>query len=469
MAMGWLRALAQRIGGAVGYTPPTQAGQQVIAPPAGGPAFRYSSALDSPRTPITRRITFTRLANLIDAGDQAEITDCLQLFEEMEREDARLRSVGRTRCKALLNLPYEIVSAAEVEEEESDKTIADETAAFCRERLSKLKSFRTALRHLSRAILNNLSVLELVWDAGSLELTHLQPIPSWRLTMKPQESLDVRVITEQDRVYGIVAASPQFVVHVPEPASGSPLSESLLRSLAVIWLLKKLALADWGTFCERFGMPTAVGKYPPAATPAEKTELAEFLDKFGSRGWLMASTATVVEFLEAAQRGTSPYDGFMAALNREIAIAVLGANLSSDTTGGTGTFAAAEVQENVRDDLRDADMEAEGCTIREQILRPMVVFHFGAEAPVPYFRRVKPETIDRLNETNVLAGAQRLGMKIGADWAYERLAIRKPEEGEETLTASMDLFGAALEEGGRETPKNRNAETPKAEDEEEED
>jgi phage gp29-like protein len=295
--------------------------------------------------------------------------------------------------------------------------------------------------------------VELVWGEGS-QLIDLVPVWSWRLTMKPQEGFGIRVTTDADPIWGIPAEAPKFVVHAPESQSGSPISDSLMRCVAILWLFKKLALADWGIFCEVFGMPVRIGKYPPGASPEEKKQLFEMLEKMGANTWGAFSAGTEIELTEAVNRGTSPFEAFISLINREFGVAFTGGNLPTDTTGGTGTFAAANVQEGVREDLRDADIADESCMVREQMLTPMVQFAFGPDAPVPYFQRVKPEAIDRLNEANVIQAAQRAGMKVGLEWAHKRLSIPKPDADDEALRPSMDLFGAALEEG------EENAETP---------
>jgi hypothetical protein len=133
-------------------------------------------------------------------------------------------------------------------------------------------------------------------------------------------------------------------------------------------------------------------------------------------------------------------------------IAWLGGNLTSDTTGGTGTFAAADVQNQVRDNLRDDDIKREGRTVREQIIRPIVAFGFhGRDVPVPYFRRVKPQTIDRIKEAELMYKAQHIGMDVAESWARERLGIPKPKVDEngqrEAVLESPDAFEDGIKEG----------------------
>ena len=409
-----------------------------------GRVFRYDPNLDTLRSHLTKRITFAKLDRVLRGGDDGDITEALQLFEEIEASDLRLRNLANTRRLAVSGLDYEIVGAAE-EREGVDQKLADDAAAYARETIEGLKGFRKGLKHLPTAIGPNLAVLETVWEYG--RPVEVVPIPTWRLTMNLRESLDIRVLTTEDRTYGVVADGPKFMVHVPNSKCGSPLAHGISRATAWIWLFKKLALSDWGTFCEIFGMPVRVGKYPPNASSEEKNALKEMLQGLGSNAWAMVSSAVTLDLAESSQRGTSPYEAFMNALNRELAIGWLGGNLTSDTTGGTGTYAAAEVQDQVREDLRDDDIKSEEETLDDQFLAPLVTLKFGPDTPVPHFRRITPDNVDRVLEGNVMRVAQAAGVQVPRKWAYERLGIPEPEEGEAILEP-VDAFEAGVTEGG---------------------
>jgi len=228
----------------------------------------------------------------------------------------------------------------------------------------------------------------------------------------------------------------------------TPLSAVVIsEAQAWIWLIKKLALSDWATFCEIFGMPVRIGKHGPNASPEEKNQLKTMLAGMGSTAWAMVSQAVQLELAESSSRGIAPYEAILNFCNREISVLWLGGNLTSDTTGGTGTHAAASVQDEVREDLRDDDLQCEARTVRNQLIGPMVELRFpGRDAPLPVFRRRKPETIDRLREAQVMRAAQGAGVAIPRDWAYKRLDIPRPESAEDVLEPTDAFVDAVREE-----------------------
>ena len=64
----------------------------------------------------------------------------------------------------------------------------------------------------------------------------------------------------------------------------------------------------------------------------------------------------------------------------------------------------------------------------------MVELRFpGRVVPMPVFRRVKPETVNRTAEATLMKAAQNAGITIPRKWAYDRLNIPEPKAGEEVL------------------------------------
>ena len=414
--------------------------------PHSGRFYAYDPAIDSMRDDLTKKLTFSKLATLLRNSDDGDITDALELFEDMEKWDPRLASVAETRRRAVSGLPYEIVSAADVRDDVKDKKLAEESAGFVREQFDSIPDFDIALEHLSDAIGPNLAVLEQVWEDG--RIVEAFEIPSERLTMDLTKSTDIRVLTAEHQVNGIVAKSPKFVVHIPKSTTRSPIAKSLTRAQATIWLVKRLALADWAAFVEIFGLPVRVGRYTGQPSSSEKAAMVKMLKNIGSNAWAMISEGMQIDFVEATNRGVSPHQAIMNYCSREQSILWLGGNLTSDTTGGTGTFAAADVQDELRGDLRDDDIRREARTLREQIIRPMVEIGMARmNVPLPYFQRVTPETIDRIKEAVLIDKSQRIGLDVSEDGARKRLGgIPKPQEGD-TILKPPDAFAEGLTEG----------------------
>ncbi|MCJ7819004.1 MAG: DUF935 domain-containing protein, partial [Syntrophales bacterium] len=103
--------------------------------------------------------------------------------------------------------------------------------------------------------------------------------------------------------------------------------------------------------------------------------------------------------------------------------AVLGQTLTTDTTGSTGTYAAAGVHAQVRRDLVEADAQSLAATLREQLLRPLVGFNFGWDKPVPWFRFRFEEETDLKTLSEVYRNLAAMGVPLDMEHVAERFGI----------------------------------------------
>jgi len=380
-------------------------------------------------------LTPSRLVQILRAADEGAIDLAIQLYEQMEEKDAHLYSVAQTRRLGLTGLEWQVISAGEVHEG-IDRAPAEEAADYCRRRLATLDRFEQALRHLALALGRNVSVVEIVWDivGGHHEVVDLVPVDFGRLAV--DDLGRIRILTRESPYEGIVPPPNKFILHTPQSASGHPMRGGLLRVSALAYLAKHFAMKDWLVFAEVFGMPIRVARYEPSATPEEKRELLRMLRDLGSAAAGIFSKAVELEIKEVSKGplGGPPYPSICNFFNRELSKAWLGQTLTADTAEMTGTYAAAEVHDRVRADIREDDIRHEGWTIRRDLLGPMVRIRFGDSVPVPYFRR----RFDRNNDPEKLAkvlstAVNELGARVPARWAHETLGIPRAGQGEEPL------------------------------------
>lgn len=379
---------------------------------------------DSIRDYPSAGLTPSRLAAVLREADDGSLSSAMQLYEEMEEKDAHLFAIANTRRLALTGLDWQIVSAADVHDG-TDRAMADEAAAHAREVLNGLDGFEEVLQHLSLAIGRNIAVAELEWDfvGGRMRLVDVAPVEFTRIVF---DSLNrPRILTEDAPREGIELPPFKFILHTPHSVSGHPQRGGLLRVTAMAYLAKNLALKDWMIFAEVFGMPVRIARYEPTATAEEKRELLRMLETLGSNAAGVFSRAVELQIIEA-NRGTAgpPYERLVEFLNREMSKAWLGQTLTTDISGQSGSVAATQIHENVRQDVLADDLRKEARTIRRDLLTPLTRMQFGEAAPVPFFRRKIKQSTDAATLVDVLDGAvNRLGLKVPSSWAHEALGI----------------------------------------------
>ncbi len=387
-------------------------------------------------------LTPQRLLSIFREADTGALSSQMALFEQMEERDAHLYSVANTRRLAITGLPWEVISAAEMpgwgvgrHANSPDKRLADEAAAHCDAALRDCGSFDSALAHMALALGRNISVVELVWEANrdGLAIVDFIPIDFERLMF--DRNGELRILTDDSQFEGIALPPNKFIVHIPHPRSAHPMRGGLSRVTSIAYLAKHFAIKDWLVFAEVFGMPVRIARYQPTATEKEKRELLTMLRQLGADATGIFSKAVEVEIMQTRLPGeTNLYENIAHYFDREMSKAWLGQTLTTDTLRTRASAGAAAVHDRVRRDLRDDDLRREANTIRRDVLTPLTRFQFGANAPVPFFRRIPDQSLDPHSLAQVLSVAVNdLGARIPATWAHASLGLPQAQEGESTL------------------------------------
>jgi len=301
---------------------------------------------------------------------------------------------------------------------------------------------RRTIAQLLAATPHGYAGVELLWQTrgASLTIDDVVEVPQRRLTYLPRSAEPMpetpRLLTEDEPVFGIDLPAWKFVVHRYRAAGGSPTRAGLMRTCAWLYLFKHYDIKDWAAFLEVYGMPLRLGKYQPGAGKEDRDALLLAVRSIGHDAAGIISSSTEIEFVESAKGTASSdlFERFVNLLNKEMAQAVLGQTLTSDV-GSVGSLAAAQVHDEVRFDLMEADATALAETVTTQILRPLVGFNRGWDVPVPRFAFEIEEPRDQAQEATTLKTLVEAGFgpAIPLAVAQERFGIRPPKDGEATV------------------------------------
>lgn len=378
-------------------------------------------------------LTPGRVLSFLQAADAGAPQLQFELFNEMLQKWPRLAAVENTRRLALTGLEWEIVPAARPIAGQT--RIAEEAAAFCRETLEALDGFRDALDHLANALGYGIAVAELVWENG--RLIDFAPVPYSRLVGDSAEPWRLRIRTETEPAGGVALDEHPFkwIIHKPRVTPGRHFEGGLLRASALLFLAQNLSLKDWLIYSQIAGMPVRVAQFEPGTPDDDKDKLLRMLERMGTDAVAVLSKNVELKFLEAAASGEKPYRPLQDYCNTEITILWLGQHLTTDVRA-SGSRAAAEIHDRVREDLLVDDMADEARTLRRDLLKPLAQARFGDGAPVPQFRRSLVQAVDTKTLADTLAVAVRqLGLAVPKQWAHRALGIPEPKAGEPVLPA----------------------------------
>ncbi len=385
-------------------------------------------------------ITPARLLSFLQSADSGAPQLQFELFSEMLQKWPRLAAVEATRRLALTGLEWEL-SPGQLQsppdcKSADHRSIAGDAAAaveHCRATLAGLDRFREALDHLANAIGYGISVAELVWERG--RLVDVVPVPYSRLVADPQQPWRLCVRTADSASFGIALDEhpTKWIVHKPRPRPGRHFEDGLLRASVLLYVAQNLSFKDWLIYSQIAGMPVRVARYEPGTPEPDKSELLKMLTRLGTDAVAAFSKNVEMDFLES-KGGDKPYLPLQDYCNTEITILWLGQHLTTDM-GNTGSRAAAEVHDRVREDLLVDDINDEADTLRRDVLKPIVQARFGDDVPVPHFRRSLVQSVDTKVLAETLAVAVNdLGLSIPLPWLHQALGIPQAQSGETTVS-----------------------------------
>lgn len=394
---------------------------------------------DSLRSYPTVGLTPSRLLTFLQTADAGSPQTQFELFREMLQKWPRLAAVEATRRLALTGLDWEITSDEGAAAEAVHRNRAARAAEVCQQTLARLERFREVLDHLASAIGHGLAVAELVWEAG--RLVDLVPVPHTRLISDPHEPWRLRVRTEDDPTLGVPldVAPAKWIIHKPRATPGRLFDGGLLRASALLYLAQNLSFKDWLIFSQIAGMPLRVAQFDPGTPEDDQQKLLKMLEQLGTDAAAVFGKNVDVRFVEPARGGERPYQPLQDYCNTEVTILWLGQHLTTDIRN-TGSRAAAEIHDRVREDLLVDDIADEGQTIRRDVLTPLVRAQFGDDVPVPHFRRSLIQSVDTKVLAETLAVAvNQLGLRVPRSWVHESLGIPEAQADQ----AVLDNGGAA--------------------------
>ncbi|MEQ1685467.1 MAG: DUF935 domain-containing protein [Burkholderiaceae bacterium] len=384
-----------------------------------------------------RGLTPARLHNILQAGERGEITDQLDLADDIEERDGHCFAELDKRAGAVASLEWSITEPENASPAEKDLT------ARMREWIEGIADFEDVVRGMMSGVLRAFACHELVWSPQADGSGKQVLLPS--VTLRPhrwftvdRDSRNTLLLRREDAPLGVPLQPFSWIAHVHKTRNGYLARMGLGRVLAWPYLYKNFAMRDLAEFLEIYGLPLRLGKYPSGASDDEKRKLLQAVSQIGHNAAGIVPSGMVIDFVEAAKGSEGPYDSMQDRMEAIQSKVILGQTLSS-SEGKNGTQALGTVHNEVRMDIRDSDARQVEGTLNRQLLMPMALLNMpGADPrrlPRIQFDTVDPEDMSEF-ATNLpkLAG---MGMRIGVKWAQDKLRIPEAAEGEEVLTAPV--------------------------------
>ena len=389
-----------------------------------------------------RGLTPSRLGQVLLQAEQGDLLDQIDLADDIEERDGHTYAELSKRKGAVSALEWDLVEPENASAAEKTQT------AQLREWMRAIPDFEDVLHGMMDGVLKGYALHEMVWKLeGRALLPSLSFRPQrWFTLDQRREGLLLRSQTEQQPAVGSLPAvmgeplrSFAWLQHVPRSRNGYLARTSLVRVLAWPYIFKNYSVRDLAEFLEIYGLPLRLGQYPAGASDQEKRTLLRAVTEIGHNAAGIIPQGMKVDFQNAAQGTHVPFLSMMTFMDAVESKVILGQTLTA-SEGQNGTQALGNVQNEVRMDIRAADVRQVEGTITRQLIHPMAVLNISGIDPrrLPRFKLDIGEAEDIKQYADALPTLAKSGMKIGIEWAHEKLRIPMAQDGEEILQGPPD-------------------------------
>ncbi len=292
--------------------------------------------------------------------------------------DSRVGANLRTRALAVIGKEWDVTAA-------SDAAIDIRIADYVKQVFLTFAFDRARRAILCGGVLKGFSVAEIMWDysAGDIFIKEMKFRAQRRFKFGMDESLRLLTADAPSEGINLTARYPRkFQLFCFGDEAETPYGVGLGRELYWPWWFKKNGIKFWLQFCERFGNPTPLGKYPRGTNAAGKATLMNALENIRNGATITIPEGMSIDLLQAATSGAvSTQSELTRFMNEEISICILGQ--SATTQGTQGKLGNDTAQENVREDLVKADADALSEALNTQVVRYLVDYQFPGHGRYP--------------------------------------------------------------------------------------
>ena len=280
---------------------------------------------------------------------------------------------------------------------------------------------------------------EILWQVVDGKVIPAQFVgkpPAW-FTYDAENQL--RFLTSTNMLTGELLPPGKFIVARNEPTYENPHGIPVLSACFWPVTFRRTGLRFFTQFIEKYGSPFLLAHAEEGAQEERISEIATMLDDMVQDAIAVVPKGWEVSLLESKEgKGTanSVHSSYLDVMNAEIAMVVLGQNLSTEVQGGS--YAASQSHMTVRQDIIEGDQY-----IVEQAFDQLIALTHGLNFPVgvpmPHFKMFSEEEVDKLRSERDL-NLTRAGVRFNKIYYQRAYSL---EDGEFELTEPTMTLGQA--------------------------
>lgn len=311
----------------------------------------------------------------------------LAIYEEVY-SDAQVKATFSQRQLAVTQYPWSVEPA-------SDEPVDVRAADWLTAEINRIAWDRITEKMLF-GVFYGYSVAELIYEPFERTVRLADVRVRNRRRFRFDADMGLRLLTPQNMYDGTEASAPYFWhFSVGADNDDEPYGQGLAHWLYWPTFFKRQDIKFWLRFLDKFGSPTALGRYDAQSTPdGERAKLLAAVDAVQNSSGLIIPKGMEIELMEAARSGAADYKSLHDTMDDTIARVVLGQTASSQ--GTPGRLGNDDLQGDVRRDLikADADLICESFNLGP--VAWLTAWNFPDAQPPRVYREVEePEDLDK--------------------------------------------------------------------------
>lgn len=380
-------------------------------------------------------LTPASTASILLSAEQGDLIAQCELAEDIEEKDGHLFAELDKRKRALIGVDYYLEPPSNPSPQEKADT------EYLQQMLEEGGWIKSLIKSIADAILKGFSMHELAWsrELGEwfVEVPEYRD-PSWFMT-HPERRNELRL--RDNTVNGAELWPFGWIKHIHPAKSGYVGRSGLVRQLIWPFIFKNYSVRDLAEFLEIYGLPLRIGQYPAGASDGEKRALLNAVMSIGHNAGGIMPKGMVMDFHSAATGQADPFELMMTWAEKTMSKVILGGTLTTQADGKSSTNALGNVHNEVRQELRDSDLELIAETLTRDLVAPMYALNCKSYRSHRRHPRLVFDTTEA-EDLRALAYPLRafvsMGMQIPQNWLHEKTRIPKPANGEAVLVIQQD-------------------------------
>lgn len=381
-------------------------------------------------------LTPSKAARILRAAEQGDLIAQAELAEDMEEKDTHILSELSKRRGAITAVDWQIKPPRNATPEEQ------RDAEMLQEILEDAVWLDDCIFNATDAILKGFSCQEITWEPNLIDgMKLIKNVnwrdPAWFMTPTYQRN-DLRL--RDGTANGTEMQTFGWITHVARAKTGYLSRIGLVRTLVWPFLFKNYSVRDFAEFLEIYGLPLRLGKYPEGATDKEKQTLLRAVMSIGHNAGGIIPRGMELEFEKAADGSDSTFMAMIEWAEKSASKAILGGTLTSQADGVTSTNALGNVHNDVRLEIRNADLKRLAATLTRDLVYPLYVLNgksYNDVRRIPRFEFDVAESEDLNAFADGLNKLVDIGFRIPKQWAHDKLQVPIAGDDEDVLVRTV--------------------------------